>query len=447
MVDFLVTEFLDVFILWTIFISIFLFVVKKVNGDLIHSIYFLNTIYYSFILIAVILYGLSLSDTSIGLFNYDLIRSTEIPVFANVTYQDSYIDLFKLVTMLYGFFVFVQIFIFLKHVGMIAYIRRSANLDNELTNTVQAICDMLNIKKKINVYLSHRTISPYSFGVFKPSIVFPTDLKTTLREKDIELILKHEVIHIKNNDFLGNIIQTLVKIAFSFNPLMWWLDKEISVSREVRCDQMVLKTETQRKPYSALLLYLATEWQKQLPETAVIAFYKPSHQLNRRIHMIKLKSNVSKLKRNSRIASFLVLSVTVVLACSSNTENNLLNEKIVNSVLEVEPLIQKKNKTYEFFQVTQKPEIKYKEPVKYPSFAQKTGIEGMVVTSITINTKGEAEDIKIVKGHAQLNDAAIESLKKWRFAPAYKGNKAVKVRWEIPFKFVLNKNKEHEAKL
>ena len=46
--------------------------------------------------------------------------------------------------------------------------------------------------------------------------------------------LKHELIHIKHHDFLYHLLQSITKIVFAFNPLVWWMDKQLSIAREIR---------------------------------------------------------------------------------------------------------------------------------------------------------------------------------------------------------------------
>jgi protein TonB len=49
---------------------------------------------------------------------------------------------------------------------------------------------------------------------------------------------------------------------------------------------------------------------------------------------------------------------------------------------------------------------------------------------------GEVQ-IESSAGHADLDQAAAEAVKKWRFEPARRGNQAVAVWVRMPVKFVL----------
>ena len=91
----------------------------------------------------------------------------------------------------------------------------------------------------------------------------------------------------------------------------------------------------------------------------------------------------------------------------------------------------------EFFAVQKKPEIIKKVLPKYPPIAQRAGIEGMVVVDFIVDEKGLPTQIKILKGHPMLDEAAINAVKQYRFSPGMQRDKPVKVKWRVPIRFRL----------
>ena len=98
---------------------------------------------------------------------------------------------------------------------------------------------------------------------------------------------------------------------------------------------------------------------------------------------------------------------------------------------------EEEDEVIEFFAVQQKPRVLKKVAPKYPSLAQKAGIEARVVVDFIVNRQGIPESIKILKGHPMLNDAAIEAIKQYKFSPGMQRDKPVPVRWRIPISFKL----------
>lgn len=75
--------------------------------------------------------------------------------------------------------------------------------------------------------------------------------------------------------------------------------------------------------------------------------------------------------------------------------------------------------------VTHPPRILMKVDTQYPEEAKKQGVEGVVVIKVTVSDQGEVEHLEIgySSGNESLDQAAIDSVKQWRFIPAYEDGK------------------------
>jgi protein TonB len=93
---------------------------------------------------------------------------------------------------------------------------------------------------------------------------------------------------------------------------------------------------------------------------------------------------------------------------------------------------------FEFFAVSEKPEITHKQTPVYPDLAKKAGIEGTVVVTVTIGKTGLVEDANIFKSQPMLDESALAAARKCKFKPAKQRDKFVKVKMNIPFLFRLN---------
>ena len=90
---------------------------------------------------------------------------------------------------------------------------------------------------------------------------------------------------------------------------------------------------------------------------------------------------------------------------------------------------------YEFYAVSEKPKLIHKTPPQYPQLAQKAGVEGTVVVTVTINKSGNVKTAKVLKSIPILDAAALEAAKEYKFTPAKQRDKFVMVRMNIPFVF------------
>lgn len=74
----------------------------------------------------------------------------------------------------------------------------------------------------------------------------------------------------------------------------------------------------------------------------------------------------------------------------------------------------------------------------YPTDLKREGVEGIVALSCVIDEKGDVISVRVNKSSDPRFEApAREALQKWKFKPAKKDGKEVKVRVTIPFRFNL----------
>ncbi|MFY9551497.1 MAG: energy transducer TonB [Thermoanaerobaculia bacterium] len=73
---------------------------------------------------------------------------------------------------------------------------------------------------------------------------------------------------------------------------------------------------------------------------------------------------------------------------------------------------------------------------RYPEAALKERVRGLVVLRVLVSQTGVPLDIRVERGaRADLNDAALEAARHWRFQPALKNGRAVRTYTTIRFPF------------
>jgi protein TonB len=76
---------------------------------------------------------------------------------------------------------------------------------------------------------------------------------------------------------------------------------------------------------------------------------------------------------------------------------------------------------------------------RYPRNAQRRGIAGTVLLRVHVGTDGKPEDIDLIEGSGShdLDRAATEAVRRWRFAPAMRGGQPVEAAVQVPITFNL----------
>ncbi|TAJ79480.1 MAG: energy transducer TonB [Gallionellaceae bacterium] len=91
------------------------------------------------------------------------------------------------------------------------------------------------------------------------------------------------------------------------------------------------------------------------------------------------------------------------------------------------------------FRLTRIPSFKKRLEAAYPASERRAGIQAYVLTEVTIDVQGNVVDVRILTSAGSAFDTAVmDALKKSVFSPGYIGDKAVRVRVQIPYRFSLN---------
>jgi protein TonB len=71
--------------------------------------------------------------------------------------------------------------------------------------------------------------------------------------------------------------------------------------------------------------------------------------------------------------------------------------------------------------------------------ARLRGYQGQVVLKVLVDRGGNVSDLELSKssGYPVLDQAAVDSVKKWIFVPARRGNENVEMWVRIPIRFEL----------
>jgi len=164
--------------------------------------------------------------------------------------------------------------------------------------------------RKINVRVWENIASPFMTGIFRPTLILP---KTELSGEQLDNILRHEMTHFKRYDILYKWFAEFVKCVHWFNPISWYVSKQIAAECEISCDMSVTKnmTDSEEMSYvSTILSLLPTGKSKQLPLTTQMASSKKF--LKRRFIMIKNKKTTSRfMSVLSAVIAVIMLSTTV----------------------------------------------------------------------------------------------------------------------------------------
>jgi BlaR1 peptidase M56 len=83
---------------------------------------------------------------------------------------------------------------------------------------------------------------PKVVGLIWPRILIPVSALSGLSAAELELILIHELAHLRRHDMWVNLVQRVFEAVLFFNPAAWYLSRRIGILREFCCDEMTCRT-------------------------------------------------------------------------------------------------------------------------------------------------------------------------------------------------------------
>ncbi len=112
----------------------------------------------------------------------------------------------------------------------------------------------LGLARTVEALQSSLVKMPVVLGCFRPVVLLPLCIVTGLPAAQLEMILAHELAHIRRHDYLVNLLQTLVETLFFYHPAVWWLSRQIRNERENCCDDVAMALAGSRAEYGRALL-------------------------------------------------------------------------------------------------------------------------------------------------------------------------------------------------
>jgi beta-lactamase regulating signal transducer with metallopeptidase domain/uncharacterized GH25 family protein len=136
--------------------------------------------------------------------------------------------------------------------------RGSSPLENEaVLKLIEEARRKLGLVRRIQVVVTGQLTSPAVMGWWAPVLILPISMVTTMPMDQLQLILLHELAHIRRGDYLVNLCQLLVESLLFFNPAVWWISRQIRQEREACCDAVAIALAGERLQYARTLAQVA----------------------------------------------------------------------------------------------------------------------------------------------------------------------------------------------
>ena len=309
-------------------------------------------------------------------------------------------------------------------------------------------CKKQRLNNEIWLFTHQKDIAPFSWMKY-----------IVLSEKDYaesgETILTHERAHIANLHSWDLILADLCVFFQWFNPAAWLLKQELQNIHEYEADEWVINHGIDAKKYQLLLIKKAVGTRLD----SMANNLNHSNLKKRITMMIKKKSNPWACMKYLYILPLATIAVAAFARPEISNEFDEISSAKVSDLasfmkadgeksLETPPVTSLAPQDSVFQVVEEMPEFPggmqammqfIASNVKYPSIAQKNGVQGRVITQFTVGKDGSITDAKVLRSVDPYLDKealrVISAMPKWK--PGKQGGKAVATRFTVPVVFRL----------
>jgi beta-lactamase regulating signal transducer with metallopeptidase domain len=111
--------------------------------------------------------------------------------------------------------------------------------------------------RPVSVLVSERLEVPTAIGFRKPAVILPAWMLESTPAEELKYILLHELAHLSRRDDWTNLAQKILKALLFFLPSVWWIERRLSLDREMACDDAVLVHSGTPHGYAECLAHVA----------------------------------------------------------------------------------------------------------------------------------------------------------------------------------------------
>ena len=196
----------------------------------------------------------------------------------------------------------------------------------------KALAAQIGLSHTPKLIISLSAKVPMAIGWLKPVVLLPAHMITGLSQAQLEMILLHELAHIRRHDYLVNFLQTLVEILLFFHPAVAWISTQMRLEREHCTDDIAVTHSESALAYAHTLADSAQLCYRHVSKPSM-AMAATGGDLSQRVNrLVKYHCNSQSMQRKWLAGSIISLSVvlTALLQAKAPTTLTFQSEKNIS---------------------------------------------------------------------------------------------------------------------
>ncbi|MDE6389456.1 MAG: M56 family metallopeptidase [Lachnospiraceae bacterium] len=204
----------------------------------------------------------------------------------------------------------------------LSYVRRLGKHNISANRQEIALLNnLLETKNTLRLYKNPIVGTPILIGFFRPAVILPDKKYEDMKLRNI---LLHEITHMKRYDIFVKWLLIFVGAIHWFNPLVYFVRREMNKACELACDESVIKrfAISEMQQYGDTLIAVAADSIRKLPLS--VTMFEDKKNLKERLDAIMKHKKYSK---KTVIAASAILVTVVCAILGLSTLHGIENER------------------------------------------------------------------------------------------------------------------------
>ncbi|MDA0659484.1 MAG: M56 family metallopeptidase [Planctomycetota bacterium] len=191
--------------------------------------------------------------------------------------------------------------------------------DQDAVDRLLRACDRIKFGRRPEIKEVASLNAPAVFGIVRPVICLPSRWRTQLSDTQFDLVLRHELAHLRRRDGLVLLFANIARSLHWWHPMSWVAYSRLQASMERAADEAATRglSESNVRDYGNLLLQYANNNGTRPNRSLIVGLLaiSPSITLRERIEAL-----VTRTSKQRRFAGACTIPVIGLLACVGLTD-------------------------------------------------------------------------------------------------------------------------------
>jgi TonB family protein len=214
---------------------------------------------------------------------------------------------------------------------------RMAELLPVWQDRVTAMASRFGLHRRVTVLCSQIIATPALVGWIRPVILLPMAVACNFPANQIELILAHELAHLRRWDPLANLLQVVLETLYFHHPVVHWISGDVRNEREICCDELALSISGGSR--HAFVTALAQLGELREQHGSLLLAANGGVLLDRVQHMVVPMQDAARARTSARFVAVLLGAALLLFTLRIEWKQAAMQQSLTESIMQLQPAL------------------------------------------------------------------------------------------------------------